>query len=51
VQAINITDVDDKIIARANAEGVSIGLGRIVALDYRSSTLYQIHEENRCRYF
>ena len=34
-----------------NAAAVLVGLGRIVALYYRSSTLYQIHEENRRLYF
>jgi tRNA uridine 5-carboxymethylaminomethyl modification enzyme len=30
---------------------VQVGLGRIVALSYRSSTLYQIHLHIRCIYF
>ena len=36
----------------AGFEGeVGIGLGRIVALHYRSSTLYQIRKHIRCLYF
>ena len=30
---------------------VVVGLGRIVALHYRSSTVYPIHEDNRYLYF
>jgi hypothetical protein len=30
---------------------VALGLGRIVALYHRSSTLYQIREDIRCLYF
>jgi hypothetical protein len=32
-------------------DGVAIGLGRIVALYYRSSTSYQIRQHIRCLYF
>jgi hypothetical protein len=32
-------------------EMVGVGLGRIVALHHRSSTSYQIHEDNRRLYF
>ena len=35
-------------ISKANAKAVLIGLGRSVALCYRSSTSYQLHERIRC---
>ena len=35
----------------AALQAASIGLGRIVALCYSSSTLYQIHKHIRCLYY
>ena len=37
--------------AVAALQAASIGLGRIVALYYRSSTSYQIHQHIRCLCF
>jgi hypothetical protein len=35
---------------RAQPSVVGVGLGRIVALRYRSSTSYQLHRDSRCLY-
>jgi hypothetical protein len=45
---------DDNVLehpSRRHREQARPGLGRIVALRNRSSTLYQIHLDNRCVYF
>ena len=42
------------IMGQVDVDGngeVDLGLGRIVALHYRSSALYRIHEHIRCIYF
>ena len=36
---------------RGRDEEVALGLARVVALDHRSSALYQIHEPIRCLLF
>ena len=40
-----------KLYFRSASYLVFIGLGRIVALYYLSSTLYHIHDHIRCIYF
>jgi hypothetical protein len=44
----------DIIMGQVDVDGngeVDLGLGHIVALYYRSSALYRIHEHIRCIYF
>jgi hypothetical protein len=49
INVANAVNVKQTIAAAETT--VVAGLGRIVALDHRASTSYQIHEHIRCLYF
>jgi hypothetical protein len=47
-----VLDMDECLIHSTGfSDEVAVGIGRILALYYHSSTLYQIHEHIRCLYF